>query len=295
MSRRNEADLLRRDGAAGCLETPNTAVRDLDPGHFAVLHDVHAARIGGARKSPGDGVMARDPAAPLERRTENRVSHVVGNIDDRNFRFYPRRVEDFRIDPIQANRPHPPGHLLEVVFVVREIQDAALAEHDVEVQLSAEPFVELQRLLVEMRTLIPQVVGANDRGISPGVATPQPAFFQDGDAAHVVLLGQVVGGRQTVAAAAHDHHVVGRGRLGAAPGTRPAPVIAEGVAGEAEDRVASHRRIPYECRDRFSCGPASSDAGSTYRAPADRVRGGTGCRRAAPTHAPDRPPSVVRQ
>src|SRR5687767_13411444 len=53
-----------------------------------------------------------------------------------------------------------------------------------------------------------------------------------------MILREVVGRRQAVAAAADDDHVVGRLGRRAAPGLLPVAVVVEGIAGEAEDRVA---------------------------------------------------------
>ena len=53
-------------------------------------------------------------------------------------------------------------------------------------------------------------------------------------------LGQTVGGRAAVPAAADDDHLIGRLGLRAAPGFRPVLVVIERVAEQAEDRVARH-------------------------------------------------------
>ena len=74
---------------------------------------------------------------------------------------------------------------------------------------SGQDLPQLQRVLVDRRALVPEVVGADDGGVPGHVAAGQPALFQDGDVGHPVVLGQVVGGGQTVSAAAHDHGVVG--------------------------------------------------------------------------------------
>src|SRR5690606_17787885 len=66
-----------------------------------------------------------------------------------------------------------------------------------------------------------------------------PALLQDRHVGDAVLPGEVVGGRQAVAAAAHDDDVVFGLRLGAAPRFLPALVVADGVAGKGEDRVAA--------------------------------------------------------
>src|SRR3546814_9662636 len=90
--------------------------------------------------------------------------------------------------------------------------------HHVVVEILGEALPQLQCMLVERRRLVPQVVGAHDGGVAPGVAAAQPAALHHRDGADAVQLGQVIGSRQAVAAAADDDHVVARLRLGALPG-----------------------------------------------------------------------------
>ena len=45
-----------------------------DAGHLAVLDDVDAHRVGAARVAPGDRIVPRGAAAPLQRRAEDRDS-----------------------------------------------------------------------------------------------------------------------------------------------------------------------------------------------------------------------------
>ena len=52
------------------------------------------------------------------------------------------------------------------------------------------------------------------------------------------FLGEVIGGRQAMAAAADDDDVVGRLRLGLAPGRLPAAIAAERLRKNAEGRIA---------------------------------------------------------
>jgi hypothetical protein len=58
------------------------------------------------------------------------------------------------------------------------------------------------------------VVGAYHRGVAAGVAAADPAFFQHGHPGDAVILGQVIGRSQPMAAAADDDRIVGRLRLG---------------------------------------------------------------------------------
>ncbi len=133
--------------------------------------------------------------------------------------------------------------------IVCEIEHAPLTEHDIEVQLLAESLVELQRVLIERRAFVPQIVRANDGGVASRVAAAEPALLQHGHVPDAVLLGEVVRRRQPVAAAADDHHVVLGFWLGAAPRERPVLVVAESISNKAEYRILAHRHDGYTgCR-----------------------------------------------
>ena len=73
-----------------------------------------------------------------------------------------------------------------------------------------------------------------------GVAAAEPALLDHRDVGDAVLLGQVIRGGETVAAAADDDHVVLALRLRAAPRLLPVLVVATRVAREGEDRIAAH-------------------------------------------------------
>ena len=60
-----------------------------------------------------------------------------------------------------------------------------------------------------------------------GVAAADPALLEHGDIADAVFLGEIVGGGEPVAAAADDDRRIGALRLRAAPGLRPALVMAD--------------------------------------------------------------------
>jgi len=102
-----------------------------------------------------------------------------------------------------------------------------LRQHHVEVELVAQVLPQSQRLLVEQRVAVDHVVGPDDRRVAAGIAAADIPFFDHPDAGDAVLLGKVVGGGQTMTAAADDHDVVSGLGLGIAPGARPAPVLAQ--------------------------------------------------------------------
>src|SRR5580765_6002094 len=97
-------------------------------------------------------------------------------------------------------------------------------------------------MLVDPRALVPQIVGADDRRVAPGIAEADRPLFQHRDIADPVLLGEIIGGREAMPAAADDDHLVTRPRRRLAPGRPPAAVPAQRVTREGEDRISLHAR-----------------------------------------------------
>ena len=81
------------------------------------------------------------------------------------------------------------------------------------------------------------VVGADDRGVAPAVATADVLALEDGDVADAVIASEVVGQCQTVNATADDHYVVAIGKLSWTPERRP-PLPKKAAAQQPEGRVA---------------------------------------------------------
>jgi hypothetical protein len=125
----------------------------------------------------------------------NLVGHLLG-------------IEQFAVDAVEAVGADPTLGITDVLQGVAQVVDAALGEHHVVVQVLGQAFPQFHRVFVQVRRLVPQVVGTNDGGVARGVTAAQPAFFDHGHVGDAVLLGQVVGGRQTMPATADDDHVV---------------------------------------------------------------------------------------
>src|SRR5665213_3832071 len=96
-------------------------------------------------------------------------------------------------------------------------------------------------MLVKPRALVPQIVGTDDRRVASGVAEADRAFFEDGDVADTVLLGEIIGRRQAVATAADDDDIVARLWRRLAPQRRPAAMPVERLAGERGEGIMLHR------------------------------------------------------
>jgi hypothetical protein len=141
---------------------------------------------------------------------------------------------------MQPHRIAAPGEGVALPVGVIEVEDAALADHRVIVEVLFEALPQLHRPFVERGVAVEPVVRADDRGVSSGIAAADPSLFDHRDIGDAVHLCEVICRCQSVAAAAHDHHVVGLARVGVAPGSLPLAMTGEGVARKAEDRKAGH-------------------------------------------------------
>ena len=206
-------------------------------GHFALLDDVDAQGIGGARETPGHRVVAGNPAPALQRGPQDWITHTGRDIDHGDGGLDLRRRDHLGIDAIQVIGADPAFDITQVLQAVSQVIDAALAEHDIVIQVPAQPLPQLQRLLVEQRGFRPQVVGTHDSGIASRIAAADPAFLQHGNVADPVFFCQVVGASQTVAATADDEHIVLFPRRGTAPGLLPVFIIRNGIAQQGEDGI----------------------------------------------------------
>ena len=131
---------------------------------------------------------------------------------------------------------------------MRQMQQAARRKHDVVIQLPAQVVPQLQCVLIQAGGLVVQIIRAHDGGIAAGVAAAQPAFFEHGDVGDAAFFGQIIRGRQPVAAAADNHDPIGFFGRRAAPVALPVLVVAQPVAQQTENRVFLHR---CRCCDRF--------------------------------------------
>ncbi len=74
--------------------------------------------------------------------------------------------------------------------------------------------------------------------LRPHVAAADPALLEHGDAQRAVVLGEVEGRSQAVAAAADNDDVIVALGGGIAPGWAPARMAAQGLAQHRKNRIA---------------------------------------------------------
>ena len=192
------------------VSTPETAPDGVaaDGGHLAVLDDVDAPRRGRAGEAPGDSVVPRRAAAPLQRRADDGIADVGRNVEDRAERLRLHRRQPLAVDAGEAVGVDVALDDLDVVDVVGEHHHPAGGVHDIVVQLARQALPQFQGMLVERGRFFPQVVRAQDRGVASGIAAAEPALLQHGDPAHPVILGEIIGGREPVSARPDDDDVI---------------------------------------------------------------------------------------
>ncbi len=234
----------RRDEAARGLDAGDRAAVDANAGDFALLDDVDAERIGGARIAPGDGVVAHGAAARLQQAAHDRKARVRSSSRDSES-IARSASRDRNSASMPFSRIALPRRIAASMSAGECTRFSTPRALYITLKLSSlrQPLPQLQRILVEVRVRIEVIVRAHDGRVAPGVAAAEPAFFQHGDIAHAVLFGEVVGGGEPVPAAADDHRVVMPFRRRAAPGQRPVLVETQRVAGERENGIAHGRRM----------------------------------------------------
>jgi hypothetical protein len=83
VARNGEADLARADKAARCLDPHDAPLLDADAGHFAILDDIDATRVGATGIAPSHGVMTHCAAAPLQQSAANGEARIgeIGEVE----------------------------------------------------------------------------------------------------------------------------------------------------------------------------------------------------------------------
>ena len=228
VTRRHDRHLFGFDEATRGVHTGDLAALAANAGDLAVLDDVHTQGVSGARKAPSHGVVTRHTGAALQRSAEHGVAGVQVDEGDHLLDLF--GCDHFGVHTVEAVGVDAALDVAHVLQGVAQVHDAALAEHDVVVDVLRQPFPQHHGFFVQGRGFVPQVVRAHDGGVARGVTAAQPTPLDDGDVAHAVLFGHVVGRGQTVAASPDHHRVVFALGLGRAPLAFPALVVRHAVA-----------------------------------------------------------------
>ena len=190
---------------------------DVKTSDFAILNDIDAERVRTPGIAPCDRVMSRNPRFSLQAGAEHRISDIGRNINNWAELSHLTWRQELQFDALQSVRVVAPCDFLEVAFGMRHMHDAARTKHDIIVQFLAKAGPEAQRMSVDTRTFVLEIVRADDCCVASDVAAAQPAFFEHGDPRHAVFLSHIVSGCEAVAAGANDYGVVFRFRIRASP------------------------------------------------------------------------------
>src|SRR6218665_2931116 len=122
--------------------------------------------------------LPRPPGARLPTGPRHRVAAAAAAIELRDFLLPLAGAEPLGIDALQRVGVDPALDVAHVLQRMAQVEHAALAEHHIHVQFLAQALPQLERVLVELRRLVPQIVRAHDRGVARRVAAAQIALFQ---------------------------------------------------------------------------------------------------------------------
>ena len=164
--------------------------------------------------SPRHGVVPHDGAGFVIERAHDGVAHVIRKIELRTDPGDLVRKDQLGPDAEMLVDFRPPPAGAQGRIGVREREVAPLGVEDVVVQLVRQIPIEPHRFVVEADAFGREVVRADDGGVSGRIATRQVSLLQDGDVGDAVFLGEIVGSREPVPAAADDDDVVRRLELG---------------------------------------------------------------------------------
>ena len=168
-----------------------------EAGHLAILDDVDAAPVGAARIAPGHRIVAGRAGARLQQAADDRKARRAGDVEAGHQPGDLVRRTAARRRRRRWRMALPRRDIVvELGRRMREIEDAALREHDVVVEIVGEVLPQLHRMLVEADVVRQQVVGAHDGRVAADIAGAEPALLQHGDVGDAMLLGEIVGGGQ---------------------------------------------------------------------------------------------------
>ena len=155
------------------------------------------------------------------------------------------------VDAVELHGVGDPRGDFELGRRVRNVEDAALAQHHVEIELARQPLVEPQREVIEGDRFGIEIIRPHDRRVAAGVAAAEPALLDHANAHSFMGFGEVIGGRQPMSAAADDDEIISRLGFRFAPGLRPSLVAGEALLHESESGISRAHPRP---RDRPKSG-----------------------------------------
>ena len=137
-----DADFLCADKPFRCLDTAAFAVLDAKAGDFAILDDIDAKTISRACIAPGHSVVPYGATAPLGKATLD-WKPVIVKIQERTFGAHLLSRQQLCICAIQQHRIASAAIGIALAVGVDQIQDTALADHCIVIDVLFQPFPQL--------------------------------------------------------------------------------------------------------------------------------------------------------
>jgi hypothetical protein len=204
------------------------------PCDLAILDDVDAEIGSSAGIAPGHRIVPHGAGARLHDGAIDRPARLLRIIEIGQKLLDLAAVEQLRVDAVQAHDVAAPREDIHLHRVHRQHDLAALGDHAVEVQLVGQAFPQLHRMLEEGRVAADHVVRADQRCVAAHVAGADVAPLDHRHVGDAVVLGEIIGRGEAMAAAADDHHVIGGSGRGLLPGSRPGKIRLQGMAREGK-------------------------------------------------------------
>ncbi len=141
MARDDHRDLFGFHRALRRLKSGDRAVHHIDAGNLTALDDVDAHIGRRPRVAPCDSIVTSGAAARLPEGAQHRIARASGFDDRADLLDLLRRdhLGRYACDAVGVGGALPGAQLM---LCLRQHQDAAGAEHDVEVQLLAEVLIQ---------------------------------------------------------------------------------------------------------------------------------------------------------
>ena len=176
--------------------------------------NVDAEALRGGRVPPDDGVVPDDRAGRMVGSPENRVVAAASEVDDGASVFHVVGSQEDGVDPECLVQQRPLALDPKRIVRVRQPEQPARGEQEIEVELRRKLSIEGEARLEERNRLRGLVVRAQDGRVSTRAPGADVRALEDGDVADPVATREVVRDRQPVSPAADHDHVVAPPKLG---------------------------------------------------------------------------------
>ena len=167
--------------------------------------------------APYHGIVPDDAARRMIERGHHRQAGPFTQVHRRNKLPNLIGIDEPAIDTQHLVVLGPNAQPRDSRIGVCQSQMSALAEQKVPLQLPREPFVQLDRLLIERNTFRCAVIRTDDRGVASAIAAAEITAFKHHDIANAMPRSQIVRDTETVHARADDGDVIAGLELMRAP------------------------------------------------------------------------------